>query len=61
MDLATITAGGGLEEFLFWLIGAIILGIGAIDTIYKEYYHGRKVYGWSDSSYQYRYVRDIIR
>ena len=35
MDLATITAGGGLEIALFWAIGAFTMGVGALDTWYK--------------------------
>ena len=38
MDLATITAGGGLEEAFFWIFGTVILSIGAVDTWYKERY-----------------------
>ena len=42
MDLATITAGGGLEEAFFWAFGTFILGVGAVDTWYKERYLNEK-------------------
>ena len=38
MSLDYITMGQGLEVIIFWSIGAFVLGIGALDTIYKEYY-----------------------
>lgn len=37
MSLEAITAGQGLEILIFWSIGAFILGVGAIDTLYKEF------------------------
>ena len=38
MSLDAITGGETLEMIIFWSIGAFVLGVGAIDTIYKEYF-----------------------
>jgi len=35
MSLDYITMGQGFEVIFFWSFGAFILGIGAIDTLYK--------------------------
>lgn len=33
MSLEAITSGQGLEIFIFWSIGAFVLGMGLLDTI----------------------------
>ena len=38
MSLEAITGGESLEMIIFWSIGAFTLTVGAIDSIYKEYY-----------------------
>ena len=34
MSLDVITAGGDIEVIIFWSIGAFVLGVGVLDTIF---------------------------
>ena len=34
MSLDQITGGDGLEVIIFWSIGAFVLGVGVLDTIF---------------------------
>ena len=38
MSLDVITAGGDIEVIFFWSFGAVILGIGAVESWYKARY-----------------------
>ena len=38
MSLEAITGGETLEMIIFWSIGAFVLGVGALDSIWRTKY-----------------------